>query len=129
MNKLIYQETDIILTSVSSFVETQTFTVPGVAGGLLIARISGIGDGRAADRRHGYVSEMICRFEKDDSGTLTLATTSFQYLDIWETILDPFPPTVSFINSSNNIKVRFTRNGYEFDSYWMVDMDLYFINN
>jgi hypothetical protein len=127
MNKLIYQETNIILTTASSFVETQSFIVPSVSGGLLIARISAIGDNRDYEEfpKDSYVSEMICRYEKDDNGTLTLATTSFQY----EAAYPNFSPTPSFVNSSNNVKVRFTRNGYEFDSYWMVDMDLYFINN
>ena len=125
MNKLIYQETKIILDRSSSFVETQTFTVPTLAGGLLIAKISGIGGGTAAGARHAYVSEMICRYEKDDNGTLTIATTEFQY----EAAYPNFSPTASFVNASNNVKVRFTRNGYEFDSYWTVDMDLYFINN
>jgi hypothetical protein len=127
MNKLIYQETNIILTTASSFVETQAFIVPSVAGGLLIARISAIGDNRDFDGspKDSYVSEMICRYEKDDNGTLTLATTSFQY----EAAYPNFSPTASFVNASNNVKVRFTRNGYGFDSYWMVDMDLYFINN
>ena len=127
MNKLIYQETNIILTTDSSFVETQSFIVPSVAGGLLIARISAIGDNRDYEEfpKDSYVSEMICRYEKDDSGTLTLATTSFQY----EAAYPNFSPTASFVNASNNVKVRFTRNGYGVNSYWMVDMDLYFINN
>jgi hypothetical protein len=124
MNKLIYQQSDILLESIDTFVETSTINIPSVAGGIVIARISGTGLDSDTLGRNLYVTEMVCKFQKNDSAVLSLSSTSLIYEDI-NTL--SFPPRPSFVNNSNNLRVRFTRNGYDFDSYWIVDLDILYI--
>lgn len=124
MNRLIYQQSEIILTTGDTFVETITFDVPASSGGLIVAKVSSIGFNRSAGRYHQLVNEMICGYQKNAT-TLTLGTTDTVYQDI--AIIGSYLPTPSFVNSSNNLRVRFTRNGYSNDSSWMVDLELFWV--
>jgi hypothetical protein len=118
MNKNIFQQSGILLSTGDTFVETSN--IPLIqGGGILIARISSV----SIDEL--YVVEMVCKYQKDDGGVLTLSTAGFPYE---ATRLTNFLPTPSFVNSSNNLRIRFTRNAYGDDSNWMVDMDILFLN-
>lgn len=117
MNKNIYQQSGILLSTGDTFVETPN--IPLIqGGGILIARISSVATSDL------YVVEMVCKYQKDDSGVLTLSTAGFPY----EHIAGTFLPRPSFVNSSNNLRIRFTRNTHGADSSWMVDMDIFFLN-
>jgi hypothetical protein len=117
MNKNIYQQSGILLSTGDTTVDTPN--IPLVqGGGILIARAS------SSAIENLYVTEMVCKFQKDDNGVLTLSTAGFPY----EHILGTFLPRPSFVNVSNNLRIRFTRNTYGSDSYWMVDMDIFFLN-
>lgn len=125
MNKLIYQQSNILLSTGDSFVETTSFNIPSNSGGILIAKLSSIGAGGTTSLPdHGYVSEMVCRFQKNDSGVLSLGTTSILFLSANV----GFTPTPSFVINSNNIRVRFTLNGSAYDTYWMVDLEVFYVN-
>jgi hypothetical protein len=123
MNKLIYNQSGIGLSTGDQFIETPTISIPMVSGGLLIARISGIGNNSESFGSDVYVCEMVAGFNKNDNGVLTILTTEyvFEYTNI-----DCKP---SYVNNSDNLRIRFDRNGHLFDTNWIVDLDIYYINN
>jgi hypothetical protein len=123
MNKQIYQQSGILLSTGDTFVETPSIPIPSTSGGILIARISSVGGGGSTSIPDAsYVGELVCRFQKDDSGILTLATSTIIYES------GNIPGRPSFVVNSNNIRVRFTRNGASYDTNWIVDMDMLYIN-
>jgi hypothetical protein len=122
MNKLIYIQTGITLSTGDTFVETSTITIPGLSGGLLIARISSVGDNTNGEF---YVCEMVAGYNKDDNGVLSLLTTQFEFEDTSFS----FSPRPSYVNNSNNLRIRFTRNAFGSDTNWIVDLDIYYIVN
>lgn len=120
MNKIIYSQSGIVLTTGDTFVETSTITIPSVSGGLLVCRISCVGRNASFET---YTCEMVAGFNKDDNGTLNILTT--EYLFEGSNIL----ATPSYVINSNNLRIRFTRNGHSDDTYWIADLDIYYINN
>jgi len=125
MNKLIFNQDKLTLSTSVSFVETASITIPSPTSGFIIARISGIGqDTREPDFGFLYVSEALSAWNKDDSGILTLG----YFNEINKPAYYPADtPSISFEVNSNNLRVRVTRNSFPEESYWMIDMDIFYI--
>lgn len=121
MNKLVNIIKDITLTTGDTFVESSTITLPSISSGIIIAKVSGIGNNSLSPVPEAYVGEVYCRYQKDDNGTLSLGTSS-EYIS-QATML----PRVSIVNNSNNIRLRFTRNGNAYDSNWIADVEIFYI--
>lgn len=122
MNKIIYKQSDLLLTTGDTFIETPSITIPGTSGGLLVAKLSSLGNNTSLE---WYVCEMVAGYNKDDNGVLTILTTDFLY----ESTSVSFLPTPSYVVNSNNLRVRFTRNGFASDTKWIVDLEIFYINN
>ena len=120
MNKILHTFRKILLDTGSTFVETPTMTIPSLSGGMIRVKVSGIGN-TSLFTPEAYVSELVCRFRKDDNGILSLGSLATPYVE--STML----PSPTIVNNSNNIRIRFTRNGSASDSYWIVDVEIFYI--
>ena len=121
MNKILHSFRNIVLDTGSTFVETPTMIIPQLSAGLIRVKVSGTGNTSLSPTPEAYVSELVCGFRKDDNGTLYLGSLADPYVE--STML----PSPTIVNNSNNIRIRFNRNSSAWDSYWIADVEIFYI--
>lgn len=121
MNKILHSFRNIVLDTGSTFVETPTMPIPLLSAGLIRVKVSGTGNTFLSPTPEAHVSELVCGFRKDDNSTLHLGSLADPYVE--STML----PSPTIVNNSNNIRIRFNRNSSSWDSYWIADVEIFYI--